>query len=53
MRGAAHRRQHRQAAGVVAEGVKLVIAGTRVTHFSTAAQSELFYTDSATDPAQI
>ena len=41
-----------KAAGPAAKGVKLVIAGTRVSHLSTAAQSELFYTDSANDPAQ-
>ena len=36
------------------KGVKLVIAGRRqLSHFSTAAQSELFDTDSENDPAQI
>ena len=50
-RSAAHRRQHRQAAGIAA--VKRREAGdcrkAKLSHFSTAAQSELFDTDSEND----
>jgi hypothetical protein len=53
-RSAAHRRQHRQAAGIAA--VKWCEAGdcrkAKLSHFSTAAQSELFDTDSENDPVQ-
>jgi hypothetical protein len=52
-RSAAHRRQHRQAAGIAA--VKWCEAGdcrkAKLSHVSTAAQSELFDTDSENDPA--